>query len=41
MVVLVPVPVEVTGPGYLFNVQVPLPGSPLKIADPVDNAQLG
>ena len=41
MVVLVPVPVEVTPPGVLVKVQVPVAGNPFKITLPVATAHVG
>jgi len=40
-VVEVPVPVEVTGPGFLVRVHVPLEGRPLRTTLPVGTAQVG
>ena len=41
IVVLAPVPVVITPPGDLVNVQVPEEGKPLRTASPVDNEQVG
>ena len=41
MVVLIPVPVVTTAPGFLVSVQVPLAGNPLTITLPVATAQVG
>jgi len=38
---VIPVPVIVTAPGFLFNVHVPVAGSPLRATLPVDKAQVG
>jgi len=38
---VVPVPVEVTAPGLLVSVHVPVAGSPLKATVPVAVAQVG
>ena len=38
---MVPVPVEVTAPGVLVKVQVPVAGKPLKATLPVAVAQVG
>ena len=41
MVVLVPVPVEVTFPGVLVNVHIPVEGKPLNTTLPVATEQVG
>lgn len=40
-VVLVPVPVDITVPGYLVKVHVPVPGKPFNITLPVDKVHVG
>jgi len=40
-VVEVPVPVEVTGPGFLVSVHVPVAGRSLRTTLPVGTAQVG
>ena len=41
MVVVVPVPVEITAPGVLVSVHVPVAGNPLITTLPVATAQVG
>ena len=41
MVVVVPVPVEVTAPGVLVSVHVPVAGNPLRTTLPVAKAHVG
>ena len=41
IVVLIPVPVVTTAPGFRVKVQVPLAGNPLIITLPVATAQVG
>lgn len=41
MVLLVPVPVVTTFPGYLISVQDPVKGNPLKITLPVADVHVG
>jgi hypothetical protein len=36
-----PVPVEVTPPGFLVNVHVPVGGNPLSTTPPVETVQVG
>ena len=40
-VVVVPVPVEMTAPGFLVSVHVPVEGSPINKTLPVANAHVG